>query len=168
MKLVSYLSEGHDRVAILVDGLLYDAEVLHPDMPQNMSMFLSYWEDAYSMALGGEMMIREGKIPKSKGFAYESATLLAPVPFPTSCRDGYAFRQHVEAARRNRKAPMIPEFDQYPIFYFTNHHSIQGPGDIQCMPDHFEKLDFELEVAIVISNMAATSGPQQPMNILAV
>jgi len=47
--------------------------------------------------------------------------------------------------------PMIPEFDQYPIFYFTNHNSIQGPGDISCMPDHFEKLDFELECAIVIS-----------------
>ncbi|HEY6503652.1 MAG TPA: fumarylacetoacetate hydrolase family protein [Chitinophagaceae bacterium] len=46
---------------------------------------------------------------------------------------------------------MIPEFDQYPIFYFTNHHSIQGPGEIKCMPDHFEKLDFELEAAIVIS-----------------
>lgn len=45
---------------------------------------------------------------------------------------------------------MIPEFDQYPIFYFTNHHSIQGPGDVVCMPDHFEKLDFELEAAIVI------------------
>jgi fumarylacetoacetate (FAA) hydrolase len=81
MKLVSYLSEGHDRVAILVDGLLYDAEVLHPDLPQNMSMFLSYWEDAYSMALGGEMMIKEGKIPKSKGFAYDIATILTPVSY---------------------------------------------------------------------------------------
>lgn len=45
---------------------------------------------------------------------------------------------------------MIKEFDQYPIFYFTNHQAIQGPGDIYCMPDHFEQLDFELEVAIVI------------------
>jgi fumarylacetoacetate (FAA) hydrolase len=45
---------------------------------------------------------------------------------------------------------MIPEFDQYPIFYFTNHNAIQGVGDIECMPDHFEKLDFELEVSIVI------------------
>jgi fumarylacetoacetate (FAA) hydrolase len=151
MKLVSYLSEGHDRVAVLIDGLLFDAEVLHPDLPHNMSMFLSYWEDAYAMALGGEMMVQEGKIPKSKGIPLDSVTLLAPVPFPSSCRDGYAFRQHVAAARRNRKAPMIPEFDQYPIFYFTNHHSIQGPGDVACMPDHFEKLDFELEVAIVIS-----------------
>ncbi|HEY0749674.1 MAG TPA: fumarylacetoacetate hydrolase family protein, partial [Chitinophagaceae bacterium] len=39
---------------------------------------------------------------------------------------------------------------QYPIFYFTNHHSIMGPGEVSCMPDHFEKLDFELEAAIVI------------------
>jgi fumarylacetoacetate (FAA) hydrolase len=46
---------------------------------------------------------------------------------------------------------MIPEFDQYPIFYFTNHHSIQGPGEVLCMPDHFDKLDFELEAAIVIN-----------------
>jgi fumarylacetoacetate (FAA) hydrolase len=46
---------------------------------------------------------------------------------------------------------MSPEFDHYPVFYFTNHHSVQGPGEIVCMPDHFEKLDFELEVAIVVS-----------------
>ena len=45
---------------------------------------------------------------------------------------------------------MIPEFDQYPVFYFTNHHTIQGEGEVRCMPDHFERLDFELEAAIVI------------------
>lgn len=150
MKIVSYLNDGVDRLGILVNGYIYDAEVLHPDLPHNMSMFLNYWEDAYPMALGGEIMIKEGKIPQSKGLPLADETLLAPVPFPTSCRDGYAFRQHVEAARRNRKAPMIPEFDQYPIFYFTNHHSIEGPGPVLCMPDHFEKLDFELEAAIVI------------------
>ena len=97
------------------------------------------------------MMIKEGKIDLDKGIDIDSVDIIAPVPFPSSCRDGYAFRQHVAAARRNRKADMIPEFDQYPIFYFTNHHSIKGPGEIPCMPDHFEKLDFELEVAIVIA-----------------
>jgi fumarylacetoacetate (FAA) hydrolase len=45
---------------------------------------------------------------------------------------------------------MIPEFDEYPIFYFTNHNAVQGPGDIVCMPDHFQQLDFELEAAVVI------------------
>lgn len=151
MKLVSYLREGHDRLAILVDGLLFDMEVIHPDLPQNMSMFLNYWEDSLPMALGGELMVREGTILPEQGFRYDEVEILSPVPFPPSCRDGYAFRQHVESARRNRGVPMIPEFDQYPIFYFTNHHSIQGPGGVLCMPDHFEKLDFELEAAIVIS-----------------
>lgn len=151
MKLVSYLKEEHDQLALLVDGLLYDMDSLHPDLPNTMGMFLNYWEDAFLMAQGGEMMIRDGKIRQDRGIPVEEVQLLAPVPFPTSCRDGYAFRQHVAAARRNRRVDMIPEFDQYPIFYFTNHHSIKGPGEVYCMPDHFEKLDFELEAAIVIS-----------------
>jgi fumarylacetoacetate (FAA) hydrolase len=92
--------------------------------------------------------IRSGKIEAKEELFFE---LMAPVPHPTSCRDGYAFRQHVASARRNRKLDMIPEFDQYPIFYFTNHNAIQGPGEIECMPDHFQKLDFELEVAIVLN-----------------
>jgi fumarylacetoacetate (FAA) hydrolase len=76
--------------------------------------------------------------------------LLAPVPHPTSMRDGYAFRQHVEAARRNRGVEMIPEFDDFPIFYFTNHNAVTGPGDVEVMDLHLDKLDFELESAIVI------------------
>jgi fumarylacetoacetate (FAA) hydrolase len=92
--------------------------------------------------------IRSGKIEAKEELFFE---LMAPVPHPTSCRDGYAFRQHVASARRNRKLDMIPEFDQYPIFYFTNHNAIQGPGEIECMPDHFQKLDFELEVAVVLN-----------------
>ena len=150
MKLVSYLKDGHEQLAAYIDGYLYDMELLHPDLPNTMSMFLNYWEDSLPMALGGEIMVREEKISRKKAVAYESVQLLPPVPFPTSCRDGYAFRQHVAAARKNRKAEMIAEFDQYPVFYFTNHHSIQGPGDVNCMPDHFENLDFELEAAIVI------------------
>jgi len=116
-------------------------------------MFLNYWEDNYALALKLQQAIADNRISKAKGIPVEEASLLAPVPFPTSCRDGYAFRQHVAAARRNRKVPMLPEFDQYPVFYFTNTHSIQGPGPIMCMPDHLDKLDFELEVAIVISKL---------------
>lgn len=150
MKLVSYEKDGHDQLAVYVDGYLYDMDCLHPDLPTNMSMFLNYWEESLPAAQAGVILINEGKISKNKGIPLSNVSMLAPVPFPSSCRDGYAFRQHVAAARRNRKVDMIPEFDQYPIFYFTNHHSIQGPGDIRCMPDHFERLDFELEAAIVI------------------
>ena len=46
---------------------------------------------------------------------------------------------------------MTPAFDEFPVFYFGNHRTVRGSGEISCMPDHFEKLDFELEVAVVIS-----------------
>lgn len=80
----------------------------------------------------------------------DELTLLAPVPRPTTMRDGYAFRQHVAAARRNRGVEMIPEFDLFPVFYFTNPGSTGGPGDVHVRTRHLERLDFELEVAIVI------------------
>jgi fumarylacetoacetate (FAA) hydrolase len=151
MKLVSYINEGHDYLALYHEGFLYNTDLIHPDMPTSMAMFLNYWEDVFSMAAAADQMIKNGTFPKQKAIPYSSVDILAPVPHPTSCRDAYAFRQHVAAARRNRRVDMISEFDQYPIFYFTNHASIQGPGDIVCMPDHFEKLDFELEAAIVIA-----------------
>ena len=151
MKFVSYLNEGNEQLAILVNDLLYDLDQLHPDLPNTMSMMLNYWDSLIETVQRGEAAIREGRISADQGIPMDQVTVISPVPFPPSCRDGYAFRQHVAAARRNRKVDMIPEFDQYPIFYFTNHHSIQGPGPVRCMPDHFEKLDFELECAIVIS-----------------
>ena len=151
MKLVSYLKEENEQLGVLIDDRVYDVELIHPDIPNTMNMFLNYWEDLAPIVQAGELAIRERESHSNKSILMESVALLAPVPLPSSCRDGYAFRQHVAAARRNRKVAMIPEFDQYPVFYFTNHHGIQGPGDVRCMPDHFEKLDFELEVAIVIA-----------------
>lgn len=150
MKLVSYLKDEREQLGVLVNNLVYDMEVLHPDLPNSMNMFLTYWDESFPIAQAGELMLREGTRTSNRGIPVDQLQLLAPVPFPASCRDGYAFRQHVAAARRNRKVDMIPEFDQYPIFYFTNHHGIQGPGELRAMPDHFEKLDFELEAAIVI------------------
>jgi fumarylacetoacetate (FAA) hydrolase len=153
MKLVSYLKEEHEQLSIQVDDFLFDLEAFHPDLPNSMGMFLNYWEELVPLVRAGEQAVLDGHIDTRKAVRVEDVRILAPIPFPTSCRDGYAFRQHVAAARRNRGVPMIPEFDQYPVFYFTNHHSIQGPGNIRCMPDHFARLDFELEVAIVINKL---------------
>tara|TARA_B100001758_G_scaffold105218_1_gene90152 strand:- start:71460 stop:72437 length:978 start_codon:yes stop_codon:yes gene_type:complete len=78
-------------------------------------------------------------------------SILPPIPKPTSFRDAYAFREHVATARKNRGAEMTAEFDQFPVFYFSNHNAIFGDGNtIELMPDHFDKLDYELEFAIVI------------------
>jgi fumarylacetoacetate (FAA) hydrolase len=88
--------------------------------------------------------------PPENTYPLTEVTLLAPIPRPVSMRDGYAFRQHVEAARRNRGVPMIEEFDHFPVFYFTNHLAVTGPGNLPVQKLALDKLDFELEAAIVI------------------
>ena len=98
-----------------------------------------------------ELIIKKTKLNNLTTHNLEEVKLLAPIPRPNSLRDAYAFRQHVETSRRNRGLEMIKEFDDFPVFYFSNHNAIFGPSDdIQCMPSHFEKLDYELEIAILI------------------
>lgn len=149
MKLVTYSKNGQEQLAFLVNEKLYDTNVANAALPATIMPMLNNWEALVDVARKTEDDIKSGKL-SFEGTAYNSAVVMAPVPNPTSCRDGYAFRQHVAAARRNRKVDMIAEFDQYPIFYFTNHNAVQGPGDIVCMPDHFQKLDFELEASVVL------------------
>lgn len=151
MKLVSYLTtEDTDQLAIYHDGFLYNLQIFDPELPDNMMDFLYEGDEMMAIVKTYNELLKTTDQYKKNGIAINKVELLAPVPHPTSCRDGYAFRQHVEAARRNRGLEMIEEFDQFPIFYFTNHNAIQGPGEIECMPDHFQQLDFELEVAIVV------------------
>ena len=68
MKLVSYLKEEHDQLAILENNLLYDTDLLHMEMPSSMSMFLNFWEDNYALALKLEQAIIDNIIGKEKGF----------------------------------------------------------------------------------------------------
>ena len=150
MKFVSYIYKEKERAGIFYKGKIFDlkdtASKLNIKLPSRMNKFLE--EGAFSAAQKVFKKIKAGKIKAS--FKKEEVKLLSPVPHPTSVRDGYAFRQHVATARRNRGVEMIAEFDQFPVFYFTNHNAIYGEGDIIVESDHLQKLDFELEAAVVI------------------
>ncbi len=120
MKLVSYTIKKKDRLGIFVDGKIYNltecAAGMGMEIPKTMRRFLRGGEEMMQQAKKVENAIKEGKI--SSFVDDPNLKLLAPVPKPTSCRDGYAFRQHVATARRNRGVEMIPEFDQFPGFLF--------------------------------------------------
>lgn len=80
----------------------------------------------------------------------EQVRLRAPLELPPSLRDFYAFEQHVKTARANRGLGMIPEWYDFPVFYFSNHRAIYGPEDQVPYPQRSKALDFELEMACVI------------------
>ena len=151
MKLVSFITKNkEERAGIFDRGQVFDlsesARAIGANLPRTIDLFLQGEERFMEIAHKVEVAIKANKIDPFTDLLH----LIAPVPHPPSCRDGYAFRQHVATARRNRGVEMIPEFDQYPVFYFTNHNSIIGEGDVVVESDHLRKLDFELEAAIVI------------------
>ncbi len=148
MKLVSYTHSGNTSIGLVIDNQIVDLPSADASLPGDMTLFLEMGEDGMNKARAVEQSFKNGNVQAT--LAFDEQQVLSPVTRPTSCRDAYAFRQHVFTARRNRGVDMIPEFDQFPIWYFTNHNAVQGPGDIWCMPDHFHKLDFELEAAIVV------------------
>ncbi|MEO6313587.1 MAG: fumarylacetoacetate hydrolase family protein [Chitinophagaceae bacterium] len=149
MKLISYLKEGHEQLAAYIDGDVFDMDLLHPDLPNTMSMFLNYWEDALPMALGGEIMVREEKISRKKAVPYDSIQLIAPVPFPASFRNGNNLQADLRQGPSS-ETNATTVVNHFPVFHFSNHHSIQGPGTVNCMPDQLEDLDVEVVVAVVI------------------
>ena len=64
MKLVSYLKGDQDQLAILVEDLLFDMEIIHPDLPNAISMFLNYWDSCLPLARAGEIAIRRVLLPE--------------------------------------------------------------------------------------------------------
>jgi 2-keto-4-pentenoate hydratase/2-oxohepta-3-ene-1,7-dioic acid hydratase in catechol pathway len=76
--------------------------------------------------------------------------LLAPL-VPASVRDFVAFEEHVEgvSAGVEGKSHVAAEWYEAPTFYFTNPHTILGPDDV-LRPPVTDRLDFELEVAVII------------------
>lgn len=152
MKLVTYQKGKEQRAGIFYNDFIFDlqnsAKQLKFKLPSTMKEFLEGGKSYMSLAKKVFKEIKSDKIKPT--IKRNKVKLLSPVPNPTSMRDGYAFRQHVETARRNRGVPMIPEFDQYPVFYFTNHNAVFGEGIIEVEEDHLQQLDFELECAIVI------------------
>lgn len=151
MKFVSYIDQNKDRIGLLIHDHIYDLHLngvkLGFNLPSNMRDFL-FSQERY---MDDVKNLHEEIEKSSQDFVrVDSPVLTSPVPHPTSLRDGYAFRQHVQTMRQNRGAEMAPEFDQFPIFYFSNHNAVFGPGEVKLEKDHFEKMDFELEVAVVI------------------
>lgn len=151
MKLVSYKNNNEPRAGIFYNKKIFDLQnsafKLNISLPSQMRELLNGEE---KMMADSQRVYESIKKNEIREHVRENINLLAPIPNPASCRDGYAFRQHVATARRNRGVEMIPEFDQFPVFYFTNHNAIFGEGDILVEEDHLQKLDFELEAAVVI------------------
>jgi 2-keto-4-pentenoate hydratase/2-oxohepta-3-ene-1,7-dioic acid hydratase in catechol pathway len=91
------------------------------------------------------------------GVSYDESALALPY-LPASVRDFVTFESHVEGVRRSiDHAVGVPDawYDN-PTFYFTNPHTLHGPGQPVPRPLTCRALDFELEVGVVLGRGGST------------
>jgi 2-keto-4-pentenoate hydratase/2-oxohepta-3-ene-1,7-dioic acid hydratase in catechol pathway len=87
-------------------------------------------------ALGGSLVYRA-----------DAVRLLAPLPGPASLRDCSAFEQHIRTVSRDN----VPaEWYEIPAYYKGNPVSVVGPDTDVEIPPGADRLDYELEYAMVI------------------
>ncbi|MGE6755780.1 fumarylacetoacetate hydrolase family protein [Rossellomorea sp. NPDC071047] len=147
MKLVSFLEKGEVRAGIVQEELVVDIHAASGgSLPKDMLSIID---------LGDEGLKRMNELgtfsEKDKGVhSLSDVTLKSPIPRPVSIRDFYAFEEHVKTARKRRGLDVVPEWYDIPVFYFTNHLAVKGPGAHIAKPAGCEWLDYELEIACVI------------------
>ncbi|AZS37461.1 Ureidoglycolate lyase [Microbacterium lemovicicum] len=111
------------------------------------------------LARGLDEALRLGRaVEAEQGVPRDAVELLAPL-VPASIRDFVAFEEHVEgiSASVDGASEVVPEWYQLPTFYFTNPHSVRASGEVVDVPET-ARLDFELELAVVIGAVPGSDG----------
>ena len=80
----------------------------------------------------------------------KGAAWLCPMDRVGSLRDFLAFEDHVKRGAARRQGDVPEYWYEAPIYYKGNHRQLLGPEDECRWPRYAEKLDFELELAMVV------------------
>ncbi|MEP6840632.1 MAG: fumarylacetoacetate hydrolase family protein [Bradyrhizobium sp.] len=181
MKLATFKSGGHDKVAIVHSGdsSLFDlAAAAGRDGSANpafasMLALIDAGEAALDQA--AKVFDKYGK-DGSLSVPVAGADILAPIPEPRQMRDGMSFPLHIlqaprgqlklAARARNDMAELaridaeplgeLPEvYRKQPIYYITNRFSVRGTNTTVKWPRYSQVMDYELEFGIITKNKGA-------------
>lgn len=145
------------RVGALHDGVVVDLAQAHasaqagrpfgrrggPPFPDSLLGLLA-WEDAGMET--ARAALEFGLAHDVGRIAAADVQLCAPLPRPHSIRDFMLFEEHV----RNMGGEVPPEWERLPVHWKGNPDTVHGPDDVVPWPSYTEKLDFELELCVVI------------------
>lgn len=79
---------------------------------------------------------------------------LCPLDRLSSLRDFLTFEDHVKRGAERRGTTVSDYWYEAPVYYKGNHRSVLGPDQECPWPDYTERLDFELELAMVVGGRA--------------
>ncbi len=146
MKLVSFKNnKGQSRIGWLREDGVVDMKLADRRLPTNMLAFIDRHELYFDLIRHADL---EAKTPAH--YTLAGVKLLAPLPNPRSIRDYIGFEQHMLNASKTFGHTVGAPWYEMPIFYFSNHHGVVGPGDDIERPAKETRLDIELEIAVIM------------------
>ena len=158
MKLVTYAADGAQRVGAVVDGRVvdvYDAGV----GSQPMLEFLSAGAPTMDAARAHLAEVQRHWQPEAHN-ALECITLLAPIPRPGKIVA--IGRNYADHAAETGVKPF-----ENPRIIAKLPSSVTGPGSVVNRPEGIAKLDYEIELGVVIGRRSKLMSHSQALDAVA-
>jgi 2-keto-4-pentenoate hydratase/2-oxohepta-3-ene-1,7-dioic acid hydratase in catechol pathway len=170
-RLLSHRSGREARAGVLVGGQIYDAARLtgRADWSSVLGA-LQEWPKANRAFAAAARRIASGK-SKAKGLPFKRAKLLAPVLYPGSifCA-GANYTDHMaEMARAQGKepGPTMKDLGEQPWHFVKTSRSVVGPDSAVKLPAYSQKVDWEVELAVVIGKTAKDVPAEKALDCVA-
>jgi fumarylacetoacetate (FAA) hydrolase len=145
MKLVTFKTkEGTVHTGWLKAGGVVEMHKADKRLPNDMLAFIDNHESYFRIIKENRL---EELIPH---YQLIDVKLMAPLTNPRSIRDYLSFEQHMLNASKTFGHSIGEAYYDIPVFYFTNHNAVFGPQDEIKRPKNETKMDFELELAVVM------------------
>jgi 2-keto-4-pentenoate hydratase/2-oxohepta-3-ene-1,7-dioic acid hydratase in catechol pathway len=93
--------------------------------------------------------------PTERGFKW-----LCPLDRLASLRDFLAFEDHVKGGAARRGTDVPDYWYEAPVYYKGNHRTIMGPDEECPWPSYTKRLDFELELAMIVGRRGRDVRPE--------
>ncbi|MCL5803590.1 MAG: fumarylacetoacetate hydrolase family protein [Thermoplasmataceae archaeon] len=146
MKIARIRSDEGRSVAVYGKGRWIDLSTVLNDSIENIERSL------FSVITKNREKIQKfiEETPSEEMVEVVPRTMLIPVPKVNQIRDFYAFEEHVRRSRESRGLEMVPEWYEFPAFYYSGTSNLFGSNDPIPYPSYSSEVDYELEVGAVI------------------
>ena len=159
MKLVTYAADGAQRVGAVVDGRVVDGMYNAGAGSQPMLGFLSAGAPAMDAARAHLAEVQGHWQPEAHS-ALECITLLAPIPRPGKIVA--IGRNYADHAAETGVKPY-----ENPRIIAKVPSSVTGPGSVVHRPEGITKLDYEIELGVVIGRRSKLMSHAQALDAVA-
>jgi 2-keto-4-pentenoate hydratase/2-oxohepta-3-ene-1,7-dioic acid hydratase in catechol pathway len=150
MKLLTYDVGSGPRAGLLVDGDVVDVSTLLGSAVTLRDARAALESSPDALARLASSRLIGPRVPLSQ------VQLHAPILQPPTVRDHIAFEEHATGQwTRDSGGPRMEVWSRLPIFYFSNPLRIFGPEEVVPYPSATSQLDYECELALIVSREGA-------------